>query len=68
MLIPNRPGAPSRSDFAVEDRAKAPAQIGEHAETPTAGCHLGMPVLASYLEEEPSRFDLSCEDFEKGGP
>ncbi len=54
-----------RGDFE-NDWAGALGEARGRAEYRTAFYLLGMPLLAEYLEEGLSNFDLSCEDLEKG--
>jgi hypothetical protein len=55
-----------RGDSEVEDWDDSVAEAKERKETPTANYLMDDPLLADYLEDGLSEFDLSCEDFEKG--
>lgn len=54
-----------RGDFTAREWSTAVAEAQARRETNTAHYLLGMPLLAAYLEEGLSEFDLSCDDFEE---
>ena len=55
-----------RGDGTLEDWADLQREAQRAHNENTAGYLLGLPLLADYLEEALSAFDLSCEDFERG--
>lgn len=55
-----------RGDYTAQEWPAAVAEAKARREINTADYLLGMPLLAAYLEEGLSEFELSCEDFEEG--
>ena len=53
-----------RGDGDLDNWDDLRAQAARAHNNRTAEYLLGMPLLASYLEDALSRFDLSCEEFE----
>ena len=54
-----------RGDYGPEDWREARALAVQQHNGRTPGYLVGMPMLADYLEEGLSRFDMSCADFER---
>ena len=55
-----------RDDFGKGEWGGARDEAARQHNDFTANYLLGMPLLASYLEDGLSKFDLSCEEFEMG--
>lgn len=55
-----------RGDYTAEEWADALTTARDAHSDHTALYLIGIPLLADYLEEGLSAFDLSCEDFEMG--
>ncbi len=55
-----------RGDYGKEDWPEAVVTAQQRHSEHTGDYLLGMPLLADYLEEGLSQFDLSCEDFKDG--
>ena len=55
-----------RGNYEVEDWEDTLTEARARKEIPTSNYLMGDPLLADYLEDGLSEFDLSCEDFEKG--
>jgi hypothetical protein len=53
-----------RGDGTIEDWDELRAEAGRAHNKRTAAYLLGIPLLADYLEEALSLFDLSCDDVE----
>lgn len=53
-----------RGDYATEDWEEAVETARSRREGSTAAYLLGIPILADYLEEGLSQFELSCADVE----
>jgi len=55
-----------RGTFEVGDWKEAVEEATREHSNHTAEYLLGMPQLASYLEDGLSAFDMSCDDLEEG--
>ena len=53
-----------RGTYGTEDWQEAVDEARRSTGRSTAGYLLGVPLLADFLEEGLSQFDLSCEDFD----